>query len=227
MPVDVFYCQAAGKPLAFVERADFEDIVGKSAVIKVVGVDLGGEAVQTHHGVGIGIKKRAVGFQMHESAVFQYLAIELHEAGRRQAFVDFLHLGVGKRYPYFRHLAGIKEGGNQLDAGAEKRYVGDAFLHRLLGAGPHPGAFDVDSDEVAVGKFLCHSDGIFTFAATKLQNYGVVVLEKLCVPLSFQWKRSFLQFCEWILEHVGECFHLPEFLQFIFAHNVSIVCLFL
>ena len=98
--------------MAFVERADFENIVGKSAVIKVVGVDLGGEAVQTHHGVGIGIKKRAVGFQMHESAVFQYLAIELHEAGRRQAFVDFLHLGVGKRYPDFRHLAGLKEGGD-------------------------------------------------------------------------------------------------------------------
>ena len=85
----------------------------------------------------------------------------------------------------------------------------------------------VDPDEVAVGKFFCHADGIFSFAATKFQNYGVVVLEKLCVPLSFQWKRPFLQFCEWILEHVGECFHLPEFLQFIFAHNVFIVCLFL
>ena len=50
------------------------------------------------------IEKVAVALQVDDSARFQYMAILLHEPGGGEPFVDFLHLGIGKRDPYFRHL---------------------------------------------------------------------------------------------------------------------------
>ena len=64
MPADIFYCQAASKPLTLIECAYFEDVIGKIAMIEVVSVHHFLLTIELHHRFGVGVKKWAIAFEM-------------------------------------------------------------------------------------------------------------------------------------------------------------------
>ncbi len=60
---------------------------------------------------------------------------------------------------------------------------------------------------------------IFTFAAAELEHNGVVVAEKIIMPFPPERKSFFVEHSERILEHEINRLHIPEFLEFVFAHG--------
>ena len=70
---------------------------------------------------------------------------------------------------------------------------------------------------VAVGTLARQGDGVFAFAASQLEDNGVVVAEKL-VPASAPFEAVLFKVFERHLEEVGKRQVLFESCQFVFAH---------
>ena len=89
---------------------------------------------------------------MYQTAVGEKAAVAFEEKSAREAFPRVFHLWVAKREPYLLHLSFAEEAVDDLDVGTEKGYVWQSFFHSLLGASVHSSSFDIDSNEVDVGK---------------------------------------------------------------------------
>ena len=225
---EVLYGEAAREPLTFVVGAYREDGVDHIRMVQVVGVHLLGQAVELHHGAGVGIEERAVGLETHHPAVGHNLAVKSHEACAGEAFGDLFHLRIGEGDPQLANLTGGKEAVEQFNLGAQESHVFQPEVAGLGGAGVHARALDVYSDEILVGIELRQSYRVLTLAAAQLKDDGIVVSEKL-LPPSAQRKRVkalFLQAPVGVLKNQVDGFHLGELAQFILAHNryISTFC---
>ena len=91
-----------------------------------------------------------------------------------------------------------------VDAGTQERHVLQSLLVALLQSTPDAGAFDVDADIVDLGMHARQPDGIFALATAQLQHDGVIVMEKLLVPLALQREALAHDAFVTVFEQVGE-----------------------
>ena len=77
---------------------------------------------------------------------------------------------------------------------------------------PHTGPLYIHSDEVLVGKHASQSDSIFSPTTAQFQNNGMVVLEKLSVPVPFHVKRHIIYRGVRILENMRITRHIGKLL---------------
>ena len=113
------------------------------------------------------------------------MAVLFQKPGGRQSLAHLFHLRVGKRDPYLAHFAGGEKAVNKLYVCAQKSYIGHSCGQSALGAGPHAGALYVDAYEVLAGDAFGEANGVFALAASEFKHYGIVVVEKVAVPVSF------------------------------------------
>ena len=69
----------------------------------------------------------------------------------------------------------------------------------------------------------CHTDGVFTLAASQFKYYRVVVAEHFGVPATFQRALFSLQSTERELIDPVQLLHLTEFFQFVLSHTIFII----
>ena len=234
LPAEVLDGHAAVEPLVFVvglEHGGFgERLRARCIAVQVIGVGEDGEAVELEHGAGVGVEEGAVGLEVDTSARAQELRVARHEKGGGEALGGFLHLRVGEGNPYLVHLGGREEEVDYLDVGPQKRHVGHALLHRLLGTRPHTCALDVDADVVAFGVRGGKPDGVVTPSAPEFEHDGMVVVEEGIAPMprhgvgggGRRLQGTVAQGTARELEDVGERLHLGEFAEFVLSHWKSI-----
>ena len=164
---------------------------------------------------------------MDDSVRLQETAVAVQEHRGRQALVlAGTQLGIGEGQPDFRDLAGPEEGGDELDARAEKSHVRQTFRRRGLCSAPETSALDVDAYVVFVGIAACKFQGVLPLATAKFQNYvALMPAEHLLDPMPFDRVvgeigvslREHL-LCGW-LEQAAKSLVFGEFAEFIVSHR--------
>ena len=127
-------------------------------------------------------------------------------------------LRIGEGDPYLVNLALGKERSDKLDAGAQKSHIAHLSLGCSLCTSPYTGTFDIDADKVLVGVTLGKCYGIFALAATKFENYRVVVVEEISAPITFEGVVGAEHLLECGLHETLKSEVFGKFLQFIFSH---------
>src|SRR5690554_1125588 len=158
---------------------------------------------------------------MNDPLTLQYPAVGFHKPCGGESLVDLLHLRVGEGDPYFRYLLLCEKVIDQLDMRTQKGDVCKLLIQCFCSPFPHACPLDVDADKVLIGIFAGQSHRVLSFAATQLQNDGMVVPEK-AVPLALQVKPLFCQRCKRVLEHIVVGCHVGKFSQFVFCHENKI-----
>ena len=214
----------AVEPLLFVVGAYVErggGFLGCQGVqVGHVVADIEGLRVGLAQPARVGVQEGRVGLEVDEAAGRQDMPVQLEETSRGQALALFLHLRVGEGNPYLGHLAGREERLEQFDGRAQE---GDVLQPEFLcprSACPHAGTLDVDADVVAAGVAHGKVDGVFALAAAQLEHDGVVVVEKVSVPVAAQGKSLLAEHGEGILEHEGNFLHVGEFCEFVLCHGI-------
>ena len=205
--------------MAFVKSFDGRGTVGQTGSVEIgSGVD-DIEAAGAGEAGGVGVKERGICLKMDYAAGSEDTSVDFEEAGRSEAPACFLHLRIGERDPDLRDFAGSEEGVEESDVGAEKGGV--RYVAELDGAGtvPEAGAFDVDSDEIAVGISLGEGDGVFAFAATEFKGDRSRVFEEIFVPVAFERESFLTEGGPGVLENATESLDVGEFFEFVFSHE--------
>ena len=102
---------------------------------------------------------------MDNAPILQEAAIALQEIRARQSFPRVLHLRITECQPNLAHLIMAEEPVDNLNVRTQERHVLQSFLQRHLRTRPHAGTFDVNTDEVHLGKQPCQFHRILPLAA--------------------------------------------------------------
>ena len=121
---------------------------------------------------------------MHYSVRSKNVAVTLEEQRRGETLGVFFHLRIRECEPYFTHLTGSEEVVDNLDVRAQKAYIRKTLAQSLSGTCPHARTLNIHSYEVHIRIATRKTHSVFATAATKLNNYGIIVLEKLFAPIS-------------------------------------------
>ena len=129
-----------------------------------------------------------VGFQVYNAILRKHPLILREEERRGEALLRpaAFELRVGEGNPNLRHLALGKERADELYACTHEADIGHAALGGRLSTTPHTRTLDVDADIVLIGVALCKSYGVLATTTTQLQDYGVIVLEEIAMPMPLQ-----------------------------------------
>ena len=157
-----------------------------------------------------------VSLEIEDAIVADDFTVAVEELGRSEAVPciasAFTQMRVGEGDPYLGYLVLTEEMLYLVDASTQERHILQSFLVALLQPTPDARAFDVDADIVDFGMHACQPDGILALAAAQLQHDGIVVVEKLLVPLALQREALAHDAFVAVFEQVGEGLIFGEFL---------------
>ena len=108
----------------------------------------------------------------------------------------------------------------ELDLCAQKSHIGHLAAQGFLCAGPHSGSLDVYADEILLGVQSGQPYGVFASSASQFQDNGVVIVEEVLMPTSFQAELALLEHGKRAFYHQRVLFHVGEFRQFSFSHGL-------
>lgn len=129
---------------------------------------------------------------------------------------------VGEGDPDFGHLVLGEEMLNLVDAGAKESHVAQAFLVALFQSAPNACALDVNTYVINIAVRTGQANRVFAFAAAEFQNDGIVVVEKVLVPLALQWEPFLHDAFVAVFKQVREGLVLGESFQFVLFRHSSI-----
>ena len=102
-------------------------------------------------------------------------------------------------------------------------FLGWGVLGGVLGAFPEAGALDVHSDVVVLGEALGQGDGVLSFAAAQLEDYGVIIAEDFSAPVSLQRVVLVQHLVHRGLDEAAECLVFLEFTYLVLSHDVPVL----
>ena len=149
---------------------------------------------------------------MNNAVRLKEAAIAFHEVCGGQSLGRFLHLRIRKSQPNFTHLFRSKEAVYNLDICTQKGYILHSRSQGIGGSGPHTRPFNIDTDEIFIGKHLCQSYGILSPTTAQFKHNRTVIAEKLFMPLAFHVKSHIVRHRVRILKHMRITCHIGKFL---------------
>src|SRR5690606_14250122 len=117
---------------------------------------------------------------MHGSGGFEDFLVKIQEihVGKAEFGALVFDLRIGKRDPDFINFARLKKVVDEFELCAQQSGVANVFLSRSFASAPHAGTFNVDAGKVFLSEESGAGKRAFAFAATQLDHYRIVVLEK-------------------------------------------------
>ena len=164
------------------------------------------------------MKVAAVGLEVNDATFLQEITVAGKEQRGSEAFLFAAYLRIGEGYPDFRNFFRGEKGLDKLYPCTEEGHIGKAVFCGIFCAFPEPCTLDVNADIVAAGIAQGKVDGIFAFAAAKLDHYGTVIAEHLFTPMPFQWMVFAEDFIRAWLDKTCECLVFLEFPEFVLSH---------
>ena len=149
---------------------------------------------------------------MDDSIRLQKLTITLHKISGGQPLGSLFHLRIREGQPNLTDFTCCKKAFDDLNICAKKSNILHSCLQGFRRTGPHPGAFDINSYKVLVGKHFAQPDGIFTPSATKFEHYRMIVSEKFLMPFSLHVKRHIIHRRIRIFEYMRVTRHIGKLL---------------
>ena len=188
-------------------------------MIQIFGHKLYRQFVFLYHIAGVSKHKITVGLQMNQSVRLQKLTITFHKVCGSKTFSRFLHLRIRESQPYLTHLTRSKKTVDDFDIGTQKSHIRHAIFQRFRRTGPHTGPFYIYTDKIFIGIHTTQPYGIFTSSASQFQNYRIIVLKKVTVPIPLHIERNVIGHRIRVFKHVRILPHISKFLQFSFSHE--------
>ena len=162
-----------------------------------------------------------VGFEVDPPLGTEEAGVIVEVERRGEAFLGApgLELRIGEGDPDFGHLVFGEQPVDELDARTQEAHVMHLVVCGSLCTAPHARTLYVDADVVAQRVPLGQRYGVFALAATQLQDDGVVVAEKITVPVPFERVVAVEHLVEFGLYETFESQVLTEPAEFVFAHG--------
>lgn len=132
------------------------------------------------------VKSGVIGFKPHIATGFQETLVNRQEPWACKPAFDVAHArpGIRERNPDFADLTFGKEVLNQQNHRAQKSCIGQIVFCRGGTALPDSLALDIHPDIISFGKEFCQPDRVLAPATGKFNGDGIVVFEKILVPVS-------------------------------------------